>query len=173
MAPRDTIDRATLRVYLRDHLAASVAAIRLLRRMCDSGAATPLGSQLTEITSDVIAEQDVLRTLLRRVGGDDRGFAVALAWLGEKLSRLKLGPGKPWDSGLQLFETLEAISNRAMGKPVPYLEVSESEEDRLMRFAETMQGADPREIASGILGFLRGERGANGNTPPANGNGQH
>ena len=116
MAPSDTIDRATLRVYLRDHLAASVAAIRLLRRMCDGRAATPLGDQLTEITSDVLAEQDVLRTLLRRVGGDDRGFVVALAWLGEKLSRLKLGPGKPWDSGLQLFETLEAITLAFYGR---------------------------------------------------------
>lgn len=70
-------------------------------------------------------------------------------------------------------ETLERVSDRCMGRPTPYLEVSESEEDKLMRFAETLDGADPREIASGILGFLRGERGSNGNGTPANGNGQH
>lgn len=71
----------------------------------------------------------------------------------------------------QYQESLAAISDRAMGRPTPYLEISESEEDRMMRFAETLEGADPREIASGILGFLRGERGTNG--AATNGNGQH
>ena len=116
MAPADTIDRSTLRVYLRDHLAASVAAIRLLQRLCDAGAVTPLGEQLFEITRDVCAEQDTLRLLLKQVGGGDRGMGVTLAWLGEKLTRLKLGPGKPRDSGLQLFETLEAITLAFYGR---------------------------------------------------------
>ena len=116
MGSTEPIDHSTLRVYLRDHLAASVAAIRLLQRMCAVRGATPLGDEITEITSEVRAEQELLRSLIQHIGGADRGFTLALAWVGEKLSRFKLGPGKPWDSGLQLFETLEAISLAFYGR---------------------------------------------------------
>ena len=71
----------------------------------------------------------------------------------------------------QYQESLVAISDRAMGRPAPYVELSEREEDKLMRFVEAMENADPREIAAATLGFLRGDRPANGNGTGGNGHG--
>jgi hypothetical protein len=47
---------------------------------------------------------------LAEVGGRENPVAKAIAWLGEKASRIKLGPDPEASSGLKLFEALEALS---------------------------------------------------------------
>jgi len=44
------------------------------------------------------------------VGGTESAAARAVAWAGEKLSRLKIGTGEHDSSGLKLFEALEALA---------------------------------------------------------------
>jgi len=104
------IDRDSLHTYLNDHLAASVAALDLMGRIANAHASTPLGNTIARLQGEVSVEQETLRTLVQDVGGTESAAARAVAWAGEKLSRLKIGTGEHDSSGLKLFEALEALA---------------------------------------------------------------
>lgn len=104
------IDRDSLHTYLNDHLAGSVAALDLMGRIANAHAGTPLGNTLARLQGEVAGEQEILRTLVQEVGGTESAAARAVAWAGEKISRLKIGTGGHDDSGLKLFEALEALT---------------------------------------------------------------
>lgn len=104
------IDRDSLHTYLNDHLASSVAAIDLMGRIANAHAGTPLGNTLARLQGEVSVEQATLRTLVEDVGGTESAAARAVAWAGEKISRLKIGPGEHDASGLKLLEALEALA---------------------------------------------------------------
>lgn len=103
-------DRAALQVYLNDHLAGSVAALELMTRICAAHPDCRLGAMLGTLRTEVEEEQALLRVLLVSAGGAESTMAQAVAWLGEKVSRLKVGPGGTGDSGLMLFEALELLT---------------------------------------------------------------
>lgn len=101
---------SALASYLNDHLAGSVAAIGLMERIATAHADAPLGRTMHAFRQVVCEEQLLLRSLLANAGGTESSLSQAMGWIGEKVSRLKLGPGTQDPSGLQLFEALEAIS---------------------------------------------------------------
>ncbi len=104
------IDRDSLHTYLNDHLAASVAALDLMGRIANAHAGTPLGNTVARLQGEVSVEQETLRTLVQEVGGTESATKRVAAWVGEKVSRLKIGPGQKDESGLELFEALEALA---------------------------------------------------------------
>lgn len=103
------IDRKALDTYLNDHLAASVAALQLMQRICDAQDGTPLGASIERLRVEVLDDQEIVRGLLVAEGGSEATVKQAMAWAGEKLSHLKVG-GNDIGSGLMLFEALEALS---------------------------------------------------------------
>jgi hypothetical protein len=104
------IDRNSLGIYLNDHLAASVAALELIGRMEKAHAESPLGNWMASLRETLEQEQAVVCALIDSIGATESPVRKAVAWLGEKVARLKVGPGTDDASGLMLFEALEALS---------------------------------------------------------------
>ena len=105
-----------LKTYLNDHLAGSVAALELIERSSESNAERPLGVFLKTLHAEVEADQDVLRELLRRVGGGENPAKKAAAWLLEKVSRAKLNDHLVSYSPLSRLEELEGLVLGVRGK---------------------------------------------------------
>jgi predicted DCC family thiol-disulfide oxidoreductase YuxK len=108
-SPR-TVEPDALVSYLNDHLAGSVAAVRLIERIAEAHDEAPLGRTMHEFRQVICDEQKLLRSLVETAGGTESSLSQAMGWIGEKFSRLKIGPGTRDPSGLELFEALEAIS---------------------------------------------------------------
>ena len=109
-------DESTLATYLNDHLAGSVAGLQLMDRLCDAEGAGPVGLLLARLRPDVVLEQTELRRLLTALGATESPVRRAVAWIGEQFTRLKIGAGEDDDSGLMLFEALEALSLGFFGR---------------------------------------------------------
>jgi hypothetical protein len=110
------MSRSPLQIYLADHLAGSVAGLELANACRARELDTPLGHLLADLGAEIEAEQEVLRELLRRSGGDAHPAKQAAAWLGEKLSRLKLNNPLGHDRDLERFEALEGLLLGVRGK---------------------------------------------------------
>ena len=105
-----SVDHCTLASYLNDHLAGSVAAVGMLHRMRVAHENTPLGELMATFEDTLREEQDAVRALIARSSGNESAIRSAVAWVGEKVTRLKVGPGQGDESGLELFEALELLS---------------------------------------------------------------
>jgi hypothetical protein len=103
-----------LATYLHDHLAGAVVAINLLEALHDQHGGEPLGQFAAELLVEVEADRAVLQRLAERVGAGPSGLKEATAWLGEKVSRLKLR--RRAAGGLGTFEALEALALGILGK---------------------------------------------------------
>jgi hypothetical protein len=105
-----------LETYLQDHLAGAMHAIELLESIRDEYGSEPVGKFAGRIVVEIEADRGVLRALTERVaaGSDSITAKEAIAWLSEKVSRLKLRRGGK--NGLGLFESLEFLSLGIEGK---------------------------------------------------------
>ena len=80
-----------LGTYLRDHLAGAAAAIEILQLLQDHYTGESLARFCAELRVDVESDRAVLLELAERAGGGSSVLKEATAWLGAKISRLKLG----------------------------------------------------------------------------------
>src|SRR2546422_1584393 len=102
--------------YLKDHLAASVAALELIDHL--KASANPFdGRRFLSVLRDEIAEdQQVLQTLVHDLGGAESRVREAGAWLTEKFGELKLRVEDRRWNGLGHFEALETLGLGIQGK---------------------------------------------------------
>ena len=105
-----------LATYLHDHLAGAVHAIDLLEAIRNQYAGEPLGQFAVQLLVDIEADREVLRGLAERTGVGSSGMKEMAAWVGEKVSRLKLRRGA--SNGLGTFEALEFLELGIHGKRV-------------------------------------------------------
>jgi hypothetical protein len=103
-----------LGTYVHDHLAGAVVAINLLQGLRDQHADVPLGPFAAELLAEVEADRVVLQGLAERVGAGSSRLKEVTAWLGEKVSRVKLR--RRAAGGLGTFEALEALALGILGK---------------------------------------------------------
>jgi hypothetical protein len=103
-----------LTTYFRDHLAGAQAAINLLEVLRDQHTGQPLGQFAAGLLTEVEADREVLRGLAERLGAGASGLKEAAAWLGEKVSRVKLRRRSAGELGT--FEALEALGLGILGK---------------------------------------------------------
>jgi hypothetical protein len=104
-----------LATYLHDHMAGSNFAVELLESMSQRYRGQPLGTFATGILLDIRQDQDVLKTIIEVVGKSGPDIKGALAWLGEKVSRMKL-QSDGTDEGPGDFEALETLGIGILGK---------------------------------------------------------
>lgn len=122
-----TIDRSAFESYLNDHLAGSVAALELMGRLAESLGPSPLGELMRRFKVELEEEQALVRRLVEQSGGAESPVRKAVAWFGEKVARLKVGPGTSDASGLMLFEALELLGvgfwgRRSLWRALAHLE---------------------------------------------------
>jgi hypothetical protein len=101
----------SLAIYLHDHLAGANFGVELLEFLRDQHAGEPLGEDAAALLAEIEADRTVLQGIIARVGNGVPLFKEASAWVGERLSELKLSRG---DFGT--FEALEALALGILGK---------------------------------------------------------
>jgi hypothetical protein len=104
----------TLRTYLNDHLAGSVAAVELLDHLMelDEGRKT----FYLRLKSDIQDDQAVLKEVLNRAGGTESTLRKTAAWLSEKLSQMKIAVDDAGDNQLSVLQSLEILALGIQGK---------------------------------------------------------
>lgn len=102
--------------YLNDHLAGSVGAVELLAHWAKLYRGKPLGAFFNDLESEVKADQDTLRDLMRSLGVEESKARQAGAWAAEKLgfARFVIAGDEP--GGLGLVLALEGLIMGITGK---------------------------------------------------------
>ena len=103
-----------LGTYINDHLAGSAYAIDLVEFLRDTYEGQELGQLAAWLLAEIRADREVLEGLRERAGGGSSKAKEMAAWLGQKVSRLKLGHTA--NDGLGLFEALEFLEIGIHGK---------------------------------------------------------
>jgi hypothetical protein len=103
-----------LATYINDHLAGSAYAMDLVESIRDTYQGQELGQFAAWLLKEIEADREVLQGLAERVSGVSSKVKELTTWLGEKVSRLKLGHGA--NNGLGLFEALEFLEIGIHGK---------------------------------------------------------
>ena len=113
---RSTTPDRLLEIYLADHLAASTAGLALVRRTAASNAGTALGDVLRRLVTEVEDDRRTLQRIVAELGFRESKPKDAVAWVGEKLGRLKLNGQLRGYSPLSRVLELEALSVGVAGK---------------------------------------------------------
>lgn len=103
-----------LNTYLNDHLAGSKHAVNLVEAMREEFKGMPLGTFAASILTEIKADRETLKQLAERVGSGSNQMKEAVAWLSEKVARMKMGPDAK--DGLGTYEALEFLELGIHGK---------------------------------------------------------
>ncbi len=99
-----------LPIYVEDHLAHSLAGVRLARRCLAENAGTPLGRYLERLVPELEQDRAALLEIARALGGGRSLVKEAAAALGEWLGRLKPNGRLVGYSELSRLWELEALA---------------------------------------------------------------
>jgi hypothetical protein len=102
--------------YLKDHFAGSVAALELLDHLISFHRGETGEVLFLELRQEIGEDQEVLGGLLRELDTDSGAVRNTTAFLGEKLTRVKLLLEDPAGGQLALLEKLEALALGIEGK---------------------------------------------------------
>jgi hypothetical protein len=105
-----------LEIYLADHLAASTAGVALVRRTAASNAGTALGEVLRRLATEIEEDRRTLQRIVAELGFRESKPKDAVAWVGEKVARLKPNGQLRGYSPLSRVLELEALSVGVAGK---------------------------------------------------------
>lgn len=103
-----------LATYIHDHLAGAAGALDVLEDLRDDHAGEPLGDFAAELLSEIEQDRDVLQRLADNLGGGYSKPKEAVAWVGAKLARVKLGRTLAGELGV--FLALETLALGIVGK---------------------------------------------------------
>jgi len=104
-----------LHTYLNDHLAGSVAALELLDHLIKRHEKNPLEMFLRDLRTEISADQETLRTLIRKLGAEESSVRKAGAWIVQKIGKMKIGSANA-DDRFGLLQALEALALGISGK---------------------------------------------------------
>jgi hypothetical protein len=104
-----------LTTYLNDHLAGSVAALELLGHLLERDPGSGR-DELIRIRAEIDEDQQVVRQILRQLGGQESPMRKAAAWIAEKLGQVKLRVDDTGSGDLRVLEALEALELGIQGK---------------------------------------------------------
>jgi hypothetical protein len=105
-----------LDIYLVDHHAGSVAGFELAKRVARRNRGTPTGQALDRLLGEIEADRVTLENLLAAVGAQPSFVKDRLAWMLERVGRLKPNGQLRGYSPLGRLHELEALSLGVWGK---------------------------------------------------------
>ena len=103
-------------VYLNDHLAGSTFAVELARRAAGEYDGTELGAFLARLAREIAEDRQALRRVMAAAGARPDAAKCTLAWVAEKVGRLKLNGRLLSRSPLSPLLELEALEVGIYGK---------------------------------------------------------
>ena len=105
-----------LSTYLNDHLAASLAALELARRVAGSNRDNAIGRELEQLAFALEEDRQALQNAMDRLGVTRDVTKLVVGWSAEKLGRLKLNGRLIGYSPLSRVEELEILTLGVEGK---------------------------------------------------------
>jgi hypothetical protein len=105
-----------LATYLNDHLAGSVAGLELLAQLEGAQGSGEAARVAAVLRAEIEEDQQALQALMERLQITQSPSRRAVAWLGEKMTQLKLRLDDPGEGDLRLLEMLEALALGIQGK---------------------------------------------------------
>lgn len=129
-----------LRIYLNDHLAATVLARELARRSLGRNRGSELGAFLEGFLRDQSRERATLLEAMRRVGVAPQSFKIAAAWMAERIGRLKPNGQLSGYSPLSRLLEIEVLLALIRGARSMWLALAHLDDERL-RGLDLLQGA--------------------------------
>ena len=99
--------------YLNDHLAGSVAAIKLLDHLIDDHKGNRLEKFFADLREDVHADQEVLQNLMRKLDLEESSVRKAGAWIVETIGQAKIALS---GDSVGLLQAMEALALGVTGK---------------------------------------------------------
>jgi hypothetical protein len=115
-AAAERLDEGLLRIYLRDHLAASVGGAELARRTLRNNRGTPFAPTLERLLREVEEDQRSLQELMGQLGMSGDPIKQAAVWVLEKVARLKPNGRVLQYSPLSRLIEFEALLSGVAGK---------------------------------------------------------
>ena len=117
--------------YLNDHLAGSISALELIGRWVEDCKGERLGSFFVETESEIKADQETLRDVMRTLGIEESKMRKAGAWAAEKLGRARLIVAGNEPGSLGLVLTLEGLIMGVTGKKLLWVALAATKLPRL------------------------------------------
>ena len=102
--------------YLNDHLAGSVGALELIAHWGKLCRGKPLGEFFDGLETEISADQDTLRDLMRCLGVEESKVRQVTAWAAEKLGRARIVIAGDEPGSLGLVLALEGLIMGITGK---------------------------------------------------------
>lgn len=106
----------SLVTYLQDHLAGAHGALALLQHLADEDADPEVRIFAAQLHRDISQDEAILQELAAECDTGPHPIKDAIAWIGEKFSRLKIGSEGHPTSRFPLFEAWEVLSLGILGK---------------------------------------------------------
>ncbi len=156
-----------LAIYLNDHLAGSTLGVELSRRARGSNEGTELGFLLVRLADEIQEDSAVLESIMESVDAGRDPLKARLAWLGEKIGRLKPNGRLLGYSPLSRLTELEGLELGIAGKQALWLALRTIADPRLAGydFAALSERAErqraelePFRLAAGREAFPVGTR---------------
>ena len=110
------VNVALLKIYLNDHLAGSTVGVDLARRAQSENAGNAVGEYLDTFAKELQEDRMTLLSVMSALGFGRDLVKLSLAWVGEKLGRLKLNGRLVSYSPLSRFLEMEALSLGTEGR---------------------------------------------------------
>ena len=123
-----------LNSYLNDHLAGSISAIELIAHWVEVHKGEPLGSFFVETETEIKADQDTLRDVMRTLGVEESKMRQAGAWAAEKVGRARLMIAGDEQGSLGLVLTLEGLIMGVTGKKLMWRALAAAKLPRLSSY---------------------------------------
>lgn len=130
------VNVSLLRIYLNDHMGGSTAGIELARRARAENQGTPMGDYLGALVSELEEDRSTLEGVMNTLGLRRDYVKSGLAWVGEKVARLKFNGTLLGYSPLSRVVELEALCLGAEGRLSMWRSMKRlaRKDERLQRF---------------------------------------
>jgi hypothetical protein len=123
-----------LAIYLNDHLAGASGGVALARRARDNDRDGSTGTPLAKVCAEIEADRQTLTEVMSELGVDRDPVKPVIAWLGEKLGRLKPNGRVRGYSPLSRLVELEMLHLGIAGKRDLWAALDATVSQRLSRF---------------------------------------
>lgn len=122
-----------LAVYLRDHLTGATGGLELAERAARARRGTPAGAELARLARGIAEDRETYRALMADLGVEVSRSRVVLAWVGEKVTRLKTNGRLVRRSPLSDLVELEVLYLGVSGKEAGWqtLRIVAEQDERL------------------------------------------
>ncbi|MEJ7876310.1 MAG: hypothetical protein WKF62_06585 [Solirubrobacterales bacterium] len=142
------MDAKLLGIYLNDHRAGSVMGVELSKRAAARNEGTELGEFLAGLSRDIEADCDSLKAIMDHLGVTENRMKMPIAWMAERLGRLKPNGQLTGYSPLSRLLELEGLTLGVTGKLALWRSLAATRSDldafgleRLIERAESQRDA--------------------------------